>query len=65
MSETIEETLIRHMEHIGKLTKQRDNLLAACKKAKKDIYAAVNGNKKILSHTWQDLEVAIAEAKGD
>ena len=30
MSETIEETLIRHMNYIGELTKQRDDLLAVC-----------------------------------
>ncbi len=33
MSETIEETLIKHMNHIGKLTQQRDDLRAKLEKA--------------------------------
>ena len=39
--ETIEGTLIKHMDYIGKLTKQRDALLEACKKANMEIITSI------------------------
>jgi len=51
MSETIEETLIDHMNRIGKLTKQRDALLAACE--------AWN---KFLDSAPGDFEIPVATA---
>ena len=52
MSETIEETLIKHMDYIGKLTKQRDKLLAACEEADE----AKNNIEKIIAYCKTDDE---------
>lgn len=79
MNETIEETLIKHMNHIGKLTKQRDKLLAACEDLidANEVARQVSlKNEPSRGMIWGGIrsqldaaklraEVIIAEAKGD
>ena len=55
MSDTIEESLIKSMNHIKKLAKQRDDLLDVCKYVENKIYILENTKGAVSKRCKKDL----------